>query len=164
PFLQRGAASIASRHFNMFTLIGLGVAVAWLYSALAVVFPGAFPALFRGPAGEVPVYFEAAAAIVTLALLGQVLELRARARTADALRGLLRLLRATARLIAEDDQEESIPLEEVHPGDRLRVRSGERVPVDGVVLEGVTSVDESMVTGEPVPVEKSPGDPLVGGT
>jgi P-type Cu+ transporter len=164
PFFQRMAASLRTRRLNMFTLIGLGTGVAWLYSLAAVVVPGAFPPSFRGPGGEVGRYFESAAVIVTLVLMGQVLELRARQRTSGAIRALLGLAPKTARRLGEDGRETDVPLEEVEPGDRLRVRPGEKVPVDGVVLEGSSSVDESMISGEPVPVEKAPGDRVTGAT
>ena len=157
PFFVRGVQSISNRSLNMFTLIGLGVSVAYIYSVIAELFPGIFPASFRSETGEVAVYFEAAAVIVTLVLLGQVLELKARGQTSAAIRALLGLAPKTARRLQEDGTEEDIPLEQVHPGDRLRVRPGEKVPVDGTVLEGKSSVDESMVTGEPIPVEKEPG-------
>jgi Cu+-exporting ATPase len=148
----------------MFTLIGLGVAVAFSYSVVAAVAPGLFPSGFRDSMGRVGVYFEAAAVIVTLVLLGQVLELRARGQTSAALRALLGLSPKTARLVHPDGREDDIPLEHVQPGDRLRVRPGEKVPVDGVVLEGASSVDESMITGEPLPVRKHAGDRVVGAT
>jgi Cu+-exporting ATPase len=148
----------------MFTLIGLGVSIAFVYSVVAVLAPGVFPAAFRDASGNVGVYFEAAAVIVTLVLLGQVLELRARSRTGSAIRALLGLAPAVARRINEDGVEEDIPLEHVHVGDRLRVRPGEKVPVDGVVIEGASNVDESMVTGEPVPVRKTAGDAVIGAT
>jgi Cu+-exporting ATPase len=164
PLLVRGAQSIKNRSLNMFTLIGLGVSVAYGYSVVGVLFPGLFPPAFRGASGEVPVYFEAAAAITALVLLGQVMELTARGRTGAAIRALLGLAPKTARRISEDGGEEDVPLEEVRVGDRLRVRPGEKIPVDGVVLSGATSVDESMVTGEPIPVEKGPEDPVIGAT
>jgi len=164
PFFVRGWQSIVNRSLNMFTLIGLGVGVAYLYSVVASLFPGIFPASFRGDSGEVAVYFEAAAVIVTLVLLGQVLELMARSRTGAAIKALLGLAPKSARRIREDGSEEDVPLEQVRPGDRLRIRPGEKVPVDGVVLEGASSVDESMVTGEPIPVEKKPGDRVTGAT
>ncbi len=148
----------------MFTLIGLGVSVAYLYSVVAALLPGLFPASFRGASGEVAVYFEAAGVIVTLILLGQVLELRARSQTGAAIQKLLGMAAKSARRINEGGSEEDVPLEAVQVGDRLRVRPGEKVPVDGVVLEGTSSVDESMVTGEPIPVEKGPGGKLVGAT
>jgi Cu+-exporting ATPase len=164
PFLVRGWQSLRNRSLNMFTLIGLGVSVAWSYSLVAVAAPRLFPPAFRDPHGGVALYFEAAAAIVTLVLVGQVLELRARARTGSALRSLLGLAPAVARRIQEGGADEEVPLEEVVAGDRLRVRPGERVPVDGAVLEGRSAIDESMVSGEPIPVEKGPGDAVVGGT
>ncbi len=163
PFFERGWASIINRSLNMFTLIAIGTGTAYAYSVVAALLPGIFPESFRGHGGAVPVYFEAAAVITTLVLLGQVLELRARAQTSSALRALLGLAPKTARRL-RDSVEEDIPLEQVQPGDRLRVRPGEKVPVDGVVLEGTSSVDESMVTGESIPVEKGPGSKLVGGT
>jgi len=164
PFFQRGWLSIVNRSPNMFTLIGLGTGVAYLYSAVAILFPGLFPASFRSEAGAVHVYFEAAAVIVVLVLLGQVLELRARSRTSNAIRELLGLAPKTARRLRADGSEEQVPVELVARGDRLRVRPGERVPVDGVITDGRSSVDESMVTGEPIPVEKSIGSTVTGGT
>ena len=163
PFFVRGGASIVSRHLNMFTLIALGVGAAYLFSVVATIAPGLFPGSFRVH-GQVGVYFEPAAVIVVLVLLGQVLELRARSRTSSAIRGLLGLAPKTARIIEADGHEHDIPLEHVHVGDRLRIRPGERVPVDGVVIEGATTVDESMVTGEPIPVEKTRGAGVTGGT
>ncbi len=163
PFFERGWASIVNRSLNMFTLIAIGTGTAYAYSVVAAVAPNIFPESFRGHGGAVPVYFEAAAVITTLVLLGQVLELRARSQTSSALRALLGLAPKRARRL-RDSVEEDIPLEQVQPGDRLRVRPGEKVPVDGVVLEGTSSVDESMVTGESIPVEKAPGSKLVGGT
>ena len=163
PFFQRGWTSLVTRHLNMFTLIAIGTGVAYLFSAVAVLAPGLFPATFRGPDGAVGVYFEAAAVIIALVLLGQVLELRARAATGRAIRSLLDLAPKTARLICHGE-ERDIPLDQVRPGQHLRVRPGEKVPVDGVVLEGVSSIDESMVTGEPIPVEKAVGDRLTGAT
>ena len=163
PFFVRGWASIVSRHLNMFTLIGLGVGAAYLFSVVATIAPGLFPESFRVH-GQVGVYFEPAAVIVVLVLLGQVLELRARSRTSSAIRGLLGLAPKAARKIDADGTEHDIPLEHVHVGDRLRVRPGERVPVDSVVIDGVTAVDESMVTGEPIPVEKARGAAVTGGT
>jgi Cu+-exporting ATPase len=157
-------ASVANRSLNMFTLIGLGVSVAYVYSVVAGLLPGVFPAGFRDRHGTVGVYFEAAAVIVTLILLGQVLELRARSRTGAAIRKLLGLSPKTARRIRSDGAEEDVPLEHIQVGDRLRVRPGEKVPVDGVVFEGRSNVDESMITGEPVPVEKELGARLVGAT
>jgi Cu+-exporting ATPase len=164
PLLARAARSLLDRSPNMFTLIGLGVAAAYVYSLIATLSPALFPSSFRGEAGEVPLYFEAAAVIITLVLLGQVLELRARGQTGLAIKALLGLAPRTARRLREDGTEEDLPLDRVNPGDRLRVRPGEKVPVDGLVLEGTSSVDESMVTGEPLPVEKHPGDPLIGAT
>jgi Cu+-exporting ATPase len=164
PFFARGWASLRNRRLNMFTLIALGTGAAWLASAAALLAPGLFPATFRDAMGHVPVYFESAAVIVTLVLLGQVLELRARARTGAAIRELLSLTPPTARRIDDDGVERDVPLESVGVGDRLRVRPGEALPVDGVVLEGHGAVDESLVTGEPLPVEKAPGDEVVGGT
>ena len=164
PFFVRAGQSVLRRSLNMFTLIGLGVAVAYGYSVVAALAPGSFPASFRAMNGQVGVYFEAAAVIVTLILLGQVLELRARSRTGAAIRKLLGLAAKSARRIAADGAEEDVPLEAVQVGDRLRVRPGEKVPVDGVVLEGHGFIDESMVTGEPIPVEKRAGDRVVGST
>jgi Cu+-exporting ATPase len=164
PFFQRGWASVVARHLNMFSLIALGTGVAYAYSVVAALAPQVFPDSFRGPHGEVPLYFEAAAVIVTLVLLGQVLELRARSATNSALRELLDLAPKQARLARADGSEEDVPLEQVMPGNRLRVRPGEKVPVDGVLIEGHSSVDESMLTGEPLPVEKRPGDKLTGAT
>ncbi len=163
PFFVRAWQSIVNRSLNMFTLIGLGVGVGYVFSVIAVVLPGVFPASFRDAHGNVPVYFEAAAVIVTLVLLGQVLELRARSQTGNAIRALLGLTPKTARRIVHG-QEEDVPLEHVHPGDLLRVRPGEKVPVDGVVVEGSSNVDESMITGEPIPVEKEAGARVVGAT
>jgi Cu+-exporting ATPase len=163
PFFQRGWTSIVNGSTNMFTLIAMGTGVAYLFSLTATVFPGIFPASFRDMNGTPPVYFEAAAAIVTLVLLGQVLELRARRRTGAAIRALLDLSSKTARIL-RDGTEQDIPLDQVKPGDRLRVRPGEKVPVDGVVLEGTSSVDESMITGESMPVTKEPGGRVIGAT
>jgi Cu+-exporting ATPase len=163
PFFERGWASVVHRHLNMFTLIALGVGAAYLYSVAATLAPGLFPASFR-MGTEVAVYFEPAAVIVVLVLLGQVLELHARSRTSAAIRNLLGLVPKTARRVEAEGTEQDVPLEDVHVGDRLRVRPGERVPVDGIVLEGMTSIDESMVTGEPIPVEKIAGAPITGGT
>ena len=164
PFLERGARSLRSGHLNMFTLIAIGTSAAWAYSAEAVLVPQAFPASFRGHGGALPVYFEAAAVIVTLVLLGQVLELRARHQTGSAIRALLGLAPKTARRIEADGSEHDVPLDLVRVGDRLRVRPGEKVPTDGVVLEGASHVDESMLTGEPLPVAKSSGDRVTGAT
>jgi Cu+-exporting ATPase len=164
PFFQRGLKSIRARHLNMFTLIAIGTGAAYVYSLIAMLAPGLFPESQRGHGGMVDVYFEAAAVIITLVLLGQVLELRARARTSSAIKSLLRLAPKQARRIRDDDREEDVPLDHVHSGDRLRVRPGEAVPVDGVVLSGASAVDESMVTGEPIPLEKREGDRVTGGT
>jgi len=164
PFFARGWASLRTGNLNMFTLIALGTGVAWAYSAVATLFPGLIPATLRGHGGTVPVYFEAAAVITVLVLLGQVLELRARSRTGSAIRALLGLAPKTARRLRDDGVEEDVALEQVQPGNRLRVRPGEKVPVDGTVIEGGSAVDESMVTGEPIPVEKRAGDRVTGGT
>ncbi len=164
PLFVRGWRSIVNRRLNMFTLISIGVGTAYLYSVAATLFPHLFPASFRTYGGEVPVYFEAAAVITALVLLGQVLELRARSRTSSAIRGLLGLAPKTARVVREDGTETDVPLDQVTVGDRLRVRPGERVPVDGVVLDGSSAVDESMITGEPIPGEKTPGSRVTGGT
>ncbi len=164
PLFVRGWQSIVNGSLNMFTLIAMGVGVAYGYSLFAAVFPKLFPDSFRGADGSVPVYFEAAATITALVLLGQVLELRARSNTSSAIRALLGLAPKTARVIRPDGREEDVALDRVVPGERLRVRPGEKVPVDGVVVEGTSSVDESMVTGEPIPVEKKPGDRLIGAT
>jgi Cu+-exporting ATPase len=164
PFHVRAVQSVRNLSLNMFTLIGLGVSVAYLYSLVATLFPRAFPDSFRDHHGEVAVYFEAAAVIVTLILLGQVLELRARSRTGAAIKELLGMAAKSARRIHENGFEEDVPLEVVQPGDKLRIRPGEKVPVDGVVIEGSSSVDESMVTGEPMPVRKAAGDPIIGAT
>ncbi len=164
PFFERGWRSVVTRNLNMFTLIGLGVGVAYLYSVIATLLPDIFPRSFRGPEGDVAVYFEAAAVIVTLVLLGQVLELKARSQTGAAIRALLGLAPKTARRFRDDGSEEDVPLDQVQPGDRLRIRPGEKVPVDGEVLEGTSALDESMISGEPIPVEKGPGDALIGAT
>ena len=164
PFFERAWRSLVTRNFNMFTLIGLGVGVSYSFSVVGVLFPGIFPASFRGMGGEVGVYFEAAAAITTLVLLGQVMELRARSQTGAAIKALLGLAPKTARRIRDDEAEVDVPLDQVHPGDRLRVRPGEKIPVDGVVLDGTSSVDESMISGEPVPVEKIKGARVTGAT
>jgi Cu+-exporting ATPase len=164
PFFQRGWASVVNRSPNMFTLIAIGTGAAYFFSVFALFFPGVLPASFRGHGGEVAVYFEAAAVITALVLLGQVLELRARSQTSSAIKMLLGLAPKTARILRDDGKEEDIPLDQVHPGDLLRVRPGEKVPVDGVVSEGASNVDESMVTGEPLPVEKAAGSKVTGGT
>lgn len=165
PFFVRGWQSVVNRHLNMFTLIALGTGAAFFYSVLATLMPGLFPESFRDPhTGVIAVYFEPAAVIVTLVLLGQVLELRARSRTSSALKALLGLTPRMARLIRADGQEEDVAIEQVKAGDRLRIRPGEKVPVDGIVREGTSYIDESMVTGESVPVEKEPGSQLTGGT
>lgn len=164
PFHQRGWRSFVTRHLNMFTLIALGTGVTYAYSIAAMFGPGLFPETVRGHGGAVPVYFEAAAVIITLVLLGQVLELRARARTSSAIKSLLQLAPKTARRVRDEGTDEDVPLEQVGVGDRLRVRPGERVPTDGVVVEGSSAVDESMITGEPIAVAKAPGDAVTGGT
>jgi Cu+-exporting ATPase len=164
PFFQRGWASLVHRSLNMFTLIALGTGAAYLFSIFAVLFPVLLPPSLRGHGGMVPVYFEAAAVITTLVLMGQVLELRARAATGGAIRALLGLSPKQARIVRADGKEEDIALEAVHPGAHLRVRPGEKVPVDGAVLEGNSAVDESMVTGESIPIEKHSGDAVIGGT
>jgi Cu+-exporting ATPase len=164
PFFERGWASLKSRNLNMFTLISLGVGVAFSYSLVATLAPSLFPPSFHTMGGMVPVYFEAAAVITTLVLLGQVLEVRARSATGKAIRALLGLAPKTARVLRADGREEDIDLGHVHVGDLLRVRPGEKVPVDGVVIEGRSSVDESMISGEPVPVEKVPGEKVTGAT
>jgi Cu+-exporting ATPase len=164
PFFVRGWQSVVNHSPNMFTLIGLGVSVAYLYSVIATFLPEVFPESFRGEGGKVGVYFEAAAVIITLVLLGQVLELRARGQTGAAIRALLGLSPKTARRIKGDGSEEDVALEEIHPGDTLRVRPGEKIPVDGLVMDGSSSVDESMITGEPLPVQKQAGDPVIGAT
>ena len=164
PFYVRAVRSVRNKSLNMFTLIGLGVSVAFAYSVVATLAPGIFPASFRTHGGGVPVYFEAAAVIVTLILLGQVLELRARSQTGAAIQKLLGLAAKNARRINDDGSEEDVPLDQVVSGDRLRVRPGEKIPVDGNVLEGSSNIDESMVTGEPIPVQKMEGDAVVGAT
>ena len=164
PFFLRGWKSLVNRSLNMFTLISIGVGVAYLYSLVAAFSPGIFPPSFRGPEGQVAVYFEAASVIITLVLLGQMLEQRARQRTGGAIKALLDMAPKTARIVREDGGEEDIPLDEVEKGDSLRVRPGEKVPVDGVIREGSSSLDESMVTGEPMAVEKAQGDEVTGGT
>jgi len=163
PFFVRGWQSVVRRNLNMFTLIALGTGVAFLYSTVATLAPGLFPSAFRGPDGAVAVYFEAAAVITVLVLLGQVLELRARAQTSGAIRALLDLAPKTARRVRPDGGDEEVPLDTVMVGDPLRVRPGEKIPVDGVVLEGRSSVDESLVTGESMPVSKQPGDSVIAG-
>ncbi|HEY5091086.1 MAG TPA: copper-translocating P-type ATPase, partial [Polyangia bacterium] len=164
PFFERAVRSLRRRNLNMFTLIGLGVAVAYGYSLIATTLPGLFPPSFRDAGGRVGVYFEAAAAIVTLALLGQLLELRARSHAGAAIRALLDLAPKLARRLRPDGQEEDVALSEVRPGDRLRVRPGEKVPVDGTVLDGKSAIDESMLTGESIPLQKQPGARIIGGT
>lgn len=164
PFFQRAAVSIRNRSLNMFTLIGLGTGSAYFYSVFALLFPGAIPASFRETDGQIALYFEPAAVITTLVLLGQVLELRARSRTSSAIKALLGLAPKTARLIKPDGAEQDVDIEQIAIGDRIRVRPGEKVPVDGEVFDGKSSVDESMITGEPIPVEKSSGDKVTGGT
>ncbi|MCF6356003.1 MAG: heavy metal translocating P-type ATPase, partial [Candidatus Polarisedimenticolaceae bacterium] len=163
-FFQRGWQSIVTRNLNMFTLIAIGVGIAWIYSLIAVLMPGIFPPAVFSEAGVVPVYFEAAAVITALVLLGQVMELRARSQTNAAIKLLLGLAPKTARIVREDGTEEDIPLEHVQPGDHLRIRPGEKVPVDGEVIGGESNVDESMVTGEPIPVVKTAGEKLIGAT
>jgi Cu+-exporting ATPase len=164
PIFQRGWASLVNRHLNMFTLIALGVGVAWIYSVVAMLLPGIFPPAMRSMMGTVPVYFEAAAVIMALVLLGQVMELRARSQTSAAIKLLLGLAPKTARIVRANGNEEDIPLEQVQPGDVLRVRPGEKVPVDGTVMEGTSALDESMVTGESIPVEKTKDARLIGAT
>ena len=162
PFFERGWRSVVSRNLNMFTLIALGTGVAFIYSLVATAVPHIFPAAFRSTTGDVPVYFEAAGVIIVLVILGQVMELRARARTGHALRALMDLAPAIARIVQEDGSENEIALDAVKVGDRLRVRPGEKVPVDGVIVEGASAIDESMITGESLPVEKSVGDAVTG--
>ena len=164
PFFQRGWKSILNRSLNMFTLIAIGTGVAYIYSLVAVIAPGIFPISFRSHGGGVAIYFEAAAVITTLVLMGQVLELRARARTSNAIKALLGLQPKTARIIRDDGSESDVPLDQVKIGDRIRVRPGEKIPVDGIVIDGSSSVDESMVTGEPIPVQKNPDAKIIGGT
>lgn len=164
PFFQRGWSSVKTRNFNMFTLIALGTGVAFVYSVVATIAPGIFPEAFQTHSGQVGVYFEAAAVIVSLVLLGQVLELRARGQTSQAIKSLLTLAPKSARIVRHDGSEEDVALESVHTGNHLRVRPGEQVPVDGVVVSGKSSVDESMLTGEPIPVEKVAGETVIGGT
>ena len=164
PFFQRGWASLRSRNLNMFTLVAMGAGVAWAYSMVAALGPGLFPPSFRGADGTVAVYFEAAAVIIVLVLLGQVLELRARERTSGAIKALLGLAPKTARRIDADGNETEVPLEDLAIGDRLRIRPGEKVPVDAVVEEGRSALDEAMITGEAMPVTKGQGDRVIGGT
>jgi Cu+-exporting ATPase len=164
PFFQRGWASLVNRHLNMFTLIALGTGASYLFSVVAVLFPGAIPSSFRSHMGEVPLYFEPAAVITALVLLGQVLELRARSQTSSALKSLLGLAPKTARVVDNAGNESDVPIDRIEIGSLLRVRPGEKVPVDGVVVEGNSSVDESMITGEPIPVEKAPGARVTGAT
>jgi Cu+-exporting ATPase len=164
PFFERGWASLKTRNLNMFTLIAMGTGVAWVYSVIATLAPGAFPPAFREMDGAVPVYFEAAAVITVLVLLGQVLELRAREQTGGAIRALLDLAPKTARRVGADGSDEEVPLDQVAVGDRLRVRPGDKTPIDGVIVEGRSAIDESMVTGESLPVTKSVGDRVIGGT
>ena len=164
PFFQRGWASVINRHLNMFTLIALGTGASYLFSAIALLFPFLIPASFRSHSGEVPLYFEPAAVITALVLLGQVLELRARSQTSSALKSLLGLAPKTARVLTDAGEERDVPIQQIQVGNVLRVRPGEKIPVDGVVTEGVSSVDEAMVTGEPIPIEKSVGARVTGGT
>lgn len=164
PFFVRGYRSVVNKSLNMFTLIAMGVGVAYFYSVIAAILPGIFPGSFRNSSGEVGVYFEASAVIVTLILLGQVLELKARSQTSDAIRSLLELAPKKAVRINEDGTEEEVHLDQIHVGDNLRVRPGEKVPVDGTVVKGNSSVDESMITGEPIPVEKKEGENVIGAT
>lgn len=164
PFFVRAWQSLVNRSLNMFTLIGLGVTVAYVYSLVATIFPDIFPHSFRGHGGTVPVYFEAAAVITTLVLLGQLLELKARGQTSAAIKSLLGLAPKTARRVGDDGSEEDVPLDNVMVGDNLRVRPGEKIPVDGVVSEGSSTVDESMISGEPLPVSKRTGDRIIGAT
>jgi Cu+-exporting ATPase len=164
PFFQRGWASVVNRSLNMFTLIAVGTGAAYIYSVIAALFPGLLPESFRGHHGAPEVYFEASAVIITLVLLGQVLELRARSRTGSAIRALLGLAPKTARIVEDNGSEKDVLLDQVRLGDSLRVRPGEKVPVDGIVVDGESSIDESMVTGEPMPVEKTKGSKITGGT
>jgi Cu+-exporting ATPase len=164
PFFERAWHSVRNRSLNMFTLIGLGTGSAYVYSVFAILFPGTIPESFRSMGSQVPVYFEPAAVIVTLVLLGQVLELRARSQTSSAIRALLGLAPKTARVLREDGSEADVPVDQIVAGSRIRVRPGEKIPVDGVVLEGQSSVDESMISGEPIPVEKQAGAKVTGGT
>ena len=164
PFFERAWMSFKTRNLNMFTLIAIGTGVAWLYSIVATLAPGLFPDTFKGPEGAVAVYFEAAAVIVVLVLLGQLLELKAREQTGGAIRALLDLAPKTARRINENGEEEDVPLDQIQVGDRLRVRPGEKIPLDGIVVEGSSSIDESMITGESMPVKKEPDGKVIGGT
>ena len=164
PFFERAWLSVKNRSLNMFTLIGLGTGSAYLYSVFALLFPQAIPASFRSMGGEVPLYFEPAAVIITLVLLGQVLELRARSQTSSAIKALLGLAPKNARVVSDDGTEQDVAVDRIVIGDKVRVRPGEKVPVDGEVLEGRSSVDESMISGEPIPVEKAPGAKVTGGT
>ena len=164
PFFERAWMSFKTRNLNMFTLIAIGTGVAWLYSIVATLAPGLFPDAFKGPEGAVAVYFEAAAVIVVLVLLGQLLELKAREQTGGAIRALLDLAPKTARRINENGEDEDVPLDQIQVGDRLRVRPGEKIPLDGIVVEGSSSVDESMITGESMPVKKEPDGKVIGGT
>ncbi len=164
PFFVKGVQSVINKSLNMFTLIGLGVSVAYIYSLVAVLFPEIFPEIMRSEQGTVGIYFEAAAVIVVLILLGQVMELKARSQTGTAIKALLGLAPKTARKIVSDGKEVDIPLKHVKKGDKLRVRPGEKIPVDGVVISGSSSVDESMISGEPIPVQKQPGDKVIGAT
>src|SRR6516165_1663814 len=164
PFFVRGWQSLVTRNLNMFTLIAMGIGVAWLYSVVAILLPGLFPPAFRSPDGAVAVYFEAAAVITVLVLLGQVLELRAREQTSGAIRALLDLAPKTARRLKDDDSDEEVALDVIAAGDRLRVRPGDKVPVDGTLLEGRSSLDESMVTGESMPVTKEQAAKVIAGT
>jgi Cu+-exporting ATPase len=164
PFFVRGWQSVQTRHPNMFTLIALGTCVAYLYSVIALLFPQWFPGSFRGMDGHVDLYFEASAVIITLVLMGQVLELRARSRTGDAIKSLLNLAPKTARRLTPCGHERDVPLDQLKTGDTLRVRPGEKIPVDGVILEGASNIDESMMSGEPLPVSRSPGDEVIGAT
>jgi Cu+-exporting ATPase len=164
PFFERGAKSLVTRNLNMFTLISLGTGVAWLYSIVATLAPGLFPQAFRSTDGSVAIYFEAAAVITALVLLGQVLELRAREQTSNAIKALLGLAPKTARRLRDDNTDEEVPLDGIGVGDRLRVRPGEKVPVDGAILDGHATIDESLVTGESLPVSKDAGGKVIAGT
>lgn len=164
PFFVRGWKSLQTKNLNMFTLIAIGTGVTFIYSVIATLFPSIFPEALKNAEGIIPVYFESAAVIIALVLMGQVLELRARDKTGSAIKALLGLAPKTARLVHDDGREKDVPLEEIQKGNILRVRPGEKIPVDGVVTDGATSVDESMVTGESMPVEKTIGDSVVGAT